>query len=67
VPLSMRLRGKITSEEMVTWVSNGVTLIDHVVPIEFVMHKSARITIGDHTFVNYGSSISAHERVTIGR
>ena len=45
----------------------GITLIGTVVPVEFVSHKGARITIGDHTFINYGSSISSHELVTIGR
>jgi acetyltransferase-like isoleucine patch superfamily enzyme len=37
------------------------------VPIEFVSHTGARIIVGDRTFINYGSSISAHELVTIGR
>jgi maltose O-acetyltransferase len=45
----------------------GVTLSGRIVPIEFVPHKGGRILVGDHTFVNYGSSISAHELVTIGR
>jgi maltose O-acetyltransferase len=37
------------------------------VPIEFVSHKGARIQVGDHTFINYGSSILAHKLVSIGR
>jgi maltose O-acetyltransferase len=36
-------------------------------PIEFVTHKGARIAIGDHTFINYGTSISAYEQGKIGR
>ena len=36
-------------------------------PVEFVARKGARIVIGDHTFINYGSSISAFEMVMIGR
>jgi len=27
--------------------------VGDVVPIEFVSHKGARISIGDHTFINY--------------
>jgi acetyltransferase-like isoleucine patch superfamily enzyme len=68
VPLSVRLKGKIRiSGDGRLVLGNGITLIGHVVPIEFVSHKGGRITIGDHTFINYGSSISAHELVAIGR
>jgi acetyltransferase-like isoleucine patch superfamily enzyme len=68
VPLSTRLSGKILIRGGGRLVfGHGITLIGNVVPIEFVSHKGACITIGDHTFINYGSSISAHERVAIGR
>jgi acetyltransferase-like isoleucine patch superfamily enzyme len=46
---------------------NGVSLVGDVVPIEVVCHKGARISIGDHTFINYGSSFSAHKNIKIGR
>ena len=36
-------------------------------PIEFISHQGAHLVIGDHTFINYGSSISAHKLVRIGR
>ena len=36
-------------------------------PIEFASYKGARISIGDHTFINYGLSISAYKQVRIGR
>ena len=39
----------------------------NIVPIEFVSHKGACISIGDHTFINYGSSISACKLIKIGR
>ena len=67
VPLSVRLNGKvrITGGGEVVF-GEGITLIGKVVPIEFVPHKGARIVIGDHTFINYGSSISAYELVSIG-
>ena len=45
----------------------GVTLVGDVVPIEFVSYKGSRISIGDHTFINYGSSITAYKQVSIGR
>jgi acetyltransferase-like isoleucine patch superfamily enzyme len=68
VPLSTRLSGKILIRGGGRLVfGHGITLIGNVVPIEFVSHKGACITIGDHTFINYGSSISAHQLVTIGR
>jgi maltose O-acetyltransferase len=67
VPLSVRLTGKIrVSGEGRLVLGNGITLAGNVVPIEFVSHKGSCITIGDHTFINYGSSISAHKLVTIG-
>ena len=68
VPLSVRLRGKVhiaARGEVV--FGDGITLFGNVVPIEFVSHKGARIQVGDHTFINYGSSISAHKLVSIGR
>jgi acetyltransferase-like isoleucine patch superfamily enzyme len=68
VPLSVRLHGKIRvsgSGHLV--LGNGVSLVGNNVPIEFVSHKGACIRIGDHTFINYGSSISTHELVSIGR
>jgi maltose O-acetyltransferase len=45
----------------------GVTLVGDVVPVEFVSYRDACISIGDHTFINYGSSISAYKHVKIGR
>jgi tetrahydrodipicolinate N-acetyltransferase len=68
VPLSVRLTGKVRIRGDGRLVlGKGITLIGDVVPIEFVSHWGACITIGDHTFINYGSSISAHKRVAIGR
>jgi maltose O-acetyltransferase len=58
----IRLRGEGDVE-----FGQGATLTGDVVPIEFVCYKDARISIGDHTFINYGSSISAYKEVRIGR
>jgi len=68
LPLSVRLTGRILlSGDGDVEFGRGVTLVGNVVPIEFVSHKGARISISDHTFINYGSSISAHKQVKIGR
>lgn len=68
VPLSVRLSGRIicTADGQVEF-GDGVTLAGTVVPIEIVSHKGARVSIGDHTFINYGSSISAYKGVKIGQ
>jgi maltose O-acetyltransferase len=42
-------------------------MVGNVVPIEIVSHMGSLISIGDHTFINYGTSISAYQQVTIGR
>jgi maltose O-acetyltransferase len=67
-PLSVRLTGRIRLRGHGGMeFGHGVTLSSDIVPIEFISYRGACISIGDHTFVNYGSSISAHKQVTIGR
>jgi acetyltransferase-like isoleucine patch superfamily enzyme len=67
VPLSVRLAGRIRLRgDGDVEFGEGVTLTGDIVPIEFVCYKHARISIGDHTFINYGTSISAYEKVRIG-
>ena len=67
LPLSVRLAGRILLRgNGDVEFGRGVTLVGDGAPIEFVSHKGARISIGDHTFINYGSSISAHNQVKIG-
>jgi hypothetical protein len=57
--LSVRLTGRISlTDSGYAEFGKGVTLIGKIVPIEIVSHKDARISIADHTFINYGSSIS---------
>ena len=68
VPLSVRLIGRIRLKgEGNVEFGRGVALTGDIVPIEFVSYKDACISIGDDTFINYGSSISAYEHVKIGR
>jgi acetyltransferase-like isoleucine patch superfamily enzyme len=67
LPLSVRLVGDIRlgGGGQIEF-GQGVSLVGNVVPIEIVSHEGARVSIGDHTFINYGSSILAHKQVKIG-
>jgi acetyltransferase-like isoleucine patch superfamily enzyme len=68
VPLSVRLNGRIRLGcDGDVKFGHGVMLKGDVIPIELVSHKDAQISIGDHTFINYGSSITAYKSVKIGR
>jgi len=68
VPLSVRLAGRIRLKgDGDVEFGHGVTLTGNIVPIELVSYKDARISIGNYTFINYGSSISAYKQVRIGR
>lgn len=67
LPLSVRLYGRIRFRaDGDVEFGEGVSLKGDVVPIELVSHKGARISIGDQTFINYGSSITAYKQVKIG-
>jgi len=67
LPLSVRLFGRICLKGGGdVEFGQGVTLVGDVVPVEFVAHSGARISIGKHSHINYGSSISAYEHVKIG-
>jgi acetyltransferase-like isoleucine patch superfamily enzyme len=68
LPLSVRLYGRIyfrSGGDVEFGV--GVCLVGNVVPIEIVSIKGSDISIGDHTFINYGTSITAYQQVRIGR
>jgi maltose O-acetyltransferase len=67
LPLSVRLAGRIrlTGGGQIEF-GQGVSLIGNIVPIEIFAHEGAHISIGDDTFINYGTSISAHKQVKIG-
>jgi acetyltransferase-like isoleucine patch superfamily enzyme len=67
VPFSVRLQGRVQVSgcgEVV--LGEGVSLNGTVVPIEVVTYSSGLIEIGNHTFINYGSSIAARASVKIG-
>lgn len=66
-PFSVRLRGRVRlSCRGQVVLGEGVSLNGTVVPIELVTYGSGRIEIGEHTFINYGSSIAARASVKIG-
>jgi maltose O-acetyltransferase len=66
-PFSVRLRGRVQlSGQGEVVLGEGVSLNGTVVPIELVTYISGRIEIGNHTFINYGSSIAARASVRIG-
>jgi acetyltransferase-like isoleucine patch superfamily enzyme len=68
LPLSVRLFGRICFRAGgEVEFGNGVCLVGNVVPIEIVSHRGSHISIGDHTFINYGTSVTAYQRVKIGR
>jgi maltose O-acetyltransferase len=67
LPLTVQLQGRVRIAGRGDIIlGEGVSLIGDVVPLEFIAHKGASIVVGDQTFINYGSSISAHESVIIG-
>ena len=56
LPLSVRLHGKVYMRGGGhIALGDGITLSGSVVPIELVSHQGAHLTVGDHTFINYGS------------
>lgn len=68
VPFTVRLRGGIRIRGRGEVVLGGqLILIGTVVPIELIAHEGARIEVGEKSFINYGTSISAHQQITIGK
>jgi acetyltransferase-like isoleucine patch superfamily enzyme len=67
VPFSVRLRGRAQiSGDGEVLLGEGVSFCGTVVPVELVTYASGRIEIGNHTFINYGSSIASRVSVKIG-
>ena len=69
LPITVRLRGKARVENSGGHIAIGdrVLIDGRTVLVELVAHKGGQLSIGDSTFINYGTSISAHEEVRIGR
>jgi maltose O-acetyltransferase len=68
VPWSVRLEGRarVLGKGAIVF-GNRVRLTGTTVPLEFAAWRGGRIDIGDGTFINYGTSISAHALISIGR
>ena len=67
LPLSVRLYGRIYFRAGGdVEFGDGVSLVGTLVPIEIVSHEGSHISIGEHTFINYGASITAYREVRIG-
>lgn len=47
-------------------IGNGVAIWSHLARTQLSAGPGARLSIGDHTFVNTGASISARKQVSIG-
>ena len=48
-------------------IASGTTFLGGMVPSELISHDGAKLAIGEGGMVNYGVSLEAHQRVTIGR
>jgi maltose O-acetyltransferase len=48
-------------------VGNRVSFVGNVLPTSLVVHLGAILEIGDESVFNYGVSLEAHSRITIGR
>lgn len=66
VPWSVRLRGRVRiGNDGRIELGERVQIEGRTVPVELVAWGGV-LTVGDGTYINYGVSISAHERVAIG-
>lgn len=64
----VRLRGRLQLHNYGrTVIGDRVRLDGTIVPLDFTCGEEASLEIGDGTFINYGTSIGATERVSIGR
>lgn len=68
LPLGVRLNGRArVAGKGRLELGEGVSLRGVITPIEFDTKQQGLISVGDHTFINYGTSITAYESVVIGR
>ena len=67
VPLSVRLRGRVSVfGEGALILDYGVSIAGTMVPVELGTYDNGCVEIGAHSFINYGSSITARSSVKIG-
>ena len=48
-------------------IHERVRFSSSITPIELAVHKNAKLEIGENTYINYGTSISAFKSVEIGK
>lgn len=66
VPISVRLQGSVSVPAHGKISFGKGVVLRGTIPIELISHDGATIKIGDHCFINFGCSISAHQKVEIG-
>jgi acetyltransferase-like isoleucine patch superfamily enzyme len=68
LPPTVRVRGHVRVEKYGGRIEVGerVRFEGRTIPVEIVAHRGAVVRIGNGTYVNYATSISAHHEVTIG-
>ena len=68
VPLTARVWGgvKVRGAGKVLF-GDRIIVFGTAVSSEFIAHEGGCISVGDGTFINYGTSVSAHKRVAIGK
>lgn len=63
----VRLAGKpFVTNEGTLRIADRARLVSTVVPLELAVGRGAELSIGAQTFINYGTSIGAQERIVIG-
>ena len=62
----VRGRARVKPLEGVLDLGERVRFVGHVVPVEISVERNGSLTIGDRTFINYGTSIGVTRSVTIG-
>ena len=68
VPISVRVRGRVFVENHgQILIGERVRIDGRMNPVEIVAWKGSQLSIGNGTFLNYGTSLSAHQEVTIGQ
>jgi carbonic anhydrase/acetyltransferase-like protein (isoleucine patch superfamily) len=67
VPVTTRLTGRVRMRGKGLALGQGVCICGDVTPVEFTTVDTGQICIGDHSFINYGSSFTAYSNVTVGQ
>lgn len=55
------------SNQGTLYIGRKVTFLGGMIPTQIIIHRGARLDIGDETLFNYGASIEVWNELTIGR